>query len=140
MSRISIINSRVPLFALSVALLFSVAACSTSSTGSSSKSTASKGSYSAKGEASYYADSLQGRKTASGQPYDKGKMTAAHRKLAFGTKVRVTNLENGKTVTVVVNDRGPFIDGRIIDVSRRAAESLQFVRQGVTDVRIEVVN
>lgn len=70
--------------------------------------------------ASYYANKFQGRRTASGQRYDKNKLTAAHRKLRFGTKVRVTNERNGKWVIVTINDRGPFVRGRDIDLSRRA--------------------
>lgn len=117
-----------------------VTGCGASAGVTSSSTGGSERSYTAKGQASYYADSLQGRKTASGEPYDKHKLTAAHRKLAFGTKLRVTNLANGKTVTVRVNDRGPFTEGRILDVSRKAAESLDFVRQGHTDVRIQVID
>lgn len=70
--------------------------------------------------ASYYANKFQGRRTASGQRYDKNKLTAAHRKLRFGTKVRVTNERNGKWVIVTINDRGPFVRGRDIDLSRKA--------------------
>ena len=77
------------------------------------------------GAASYYADSLQGNLTASGEPYDKNAMTAAHRTLAFGTVVRVTNLDNGKSIVVRINDRGPHVKSRIIDLSRAAAEKLE---------------
>ncbi|MEO8516762.1 MAG: septal ring lytic transglycosylase RlpA family protein [Flavobacterium sp.] len=73
-----------------------------------------------KAHASYYANKFQGRRTASGQRYDKNKLTAAHRKLRFGTKVRVTNMRNGKSVIVTINDRGPFVRGRDIDLSRTA--------------------
>lgn len=76
--------------------------------------------YKSKAYASYYANKFQGRKTASGQRYDKNKLTAAHRKLRFGTKVRVTNERNGKWVIVTINDRGPFVRGRDIDLSRKA--------------------
>ncbi|TFH20122.1 MAG: septal ring lytic transglycosylase RlpA family protein [Myxococcales bacterium] len=117
-----------------------VTGCATSAGDGANSTGGAKKSYSAKGQASYYADSLQGRKTASGESYDKKKLTAAHRELAFGTKVRVTNLANNETVTVRVNDRGPFAKERIIDVSRKAAETLDFVRQGHTDVRIEVID
>jgi rare lipoprotein A len=92
-----------------------------------------------KGVASYYHDSLQGNPTASGEPYDRNALTAAHRSLPFGTEILVRNLENGRTVRVRVNDRGPFVSGRIVDLSRRAAEELGFVRNGVADVAIEVV-
>jgi rare lipoprotein A len=91
------------------------------------------------GLASYYADKFHGRKTASGETFDQTKLTAAHRTLPFGTQVRVTNVSNGKFVAVRVNDRGPFIRGRVIDLSRAAAEKLGMVRAGVADVRVEVL-
>ena len=91
------------------------------------------------GMASYYADKYHGRKTASGETFDQNKMTAAHRTLPFGTKVRVTNVTNGKSVAVRVNDRGPFVRGRVIDLSRAAAEKLGIVRAGLADVRVEVL-
>lgn len=94
----------------------------------------------AKGGASYYADKFHGRTTANGEKYDKNKYTAAHRKLPFGTMVKVTNLVNGKYVIVRVNDRGPFVKNRIIDVSRRAAHELDFIRQGVAKVKIEIID
>ena len=92
------------------------------------------------GNASYYHDSLHGNMTANGELYDRSALTAAHKTLPFGTKVRVTNLANGKSVRLRVNDRGPFVAGRIIDVSRRAAELLEFVREGVVQVRLEVID
>ena len=85
---------------------------------------------------SYYSDSLQGRPTASGEAYDPRALTAAHTTLDFGTRVRVTNLENGKSAVVVVNDRGPFVKGRILDVSRQAAEQLEMTQSGVTQASI----
>jgi rare lipoprotein A len=92
------------------------------------------------GLAAYYADSLHGRKTASGALYDKAALTAAHRTLPFGTIVKVTNLENRRTVRVEINDRGPFGDNdRIIDLSRAAAERLDMIGAGVVKVRVEVV-
>ncbi|QSS97067.1 septal ring lytic transglycosylase RlpA family protein [Psychroflexus sp. ALD_RP9] len=92
------------------------------------------------GKASFYADKFEGRQTASGEIYTHNKATAAHRKLAFGTKVRVTNLANNKSVIVVINDRGPFIRGRIIDLSKSAAQILGFVGSGVADVNVEVLS
>ena len=92
------------------------------------------------GRASFYAHRFHGRSTASGERYDETKMTAAHRTLPFGTRVRVTNLENGKAVTLRVNDRGPHRKGRVIDVSYKAAKRLGFVRDGVTRVRVEVAS
>ncbi|MEP7027747.1 MAG: septal ring lytic transglycosylase RlpA family protein [Candidatus Eisenbacteria bacterium] len=91
------------------------------------------------GEASYYGREFEGRRTASGERYRAGELTAAHRTLPFGTRVRVTNLGNGRSVEVVVNDRGPHRRGRVIDVSRRAAERLGMVREGVARVRVEVL-
>lgn len=91
------------------------------------------------GLASYYHHKLHGRRTASGELHDKNDLTAAHRTLPFGTYVRVTNLDNNRSVIVEITDRGPRRRKRIIDVSKSAAEALGFVRKGVTRVRIEVV-
>ncbi len=91
------------------------------------------------GKASFYANKFEGRLTASGVKYHHNKPTAAHRHLPFGTKVRVTNMANNKSTVVEVNDRGPFVGGRIIDLSRSAAKDLDFIGAGVTDVIIEVV-
>lgn len=91
------------------------------------------------GVASYYADKLHNRRTASGIRYDRNALVAAHRSYPFGTVLRVTNLKNERWVTVRVVDRGPFVRGRILDVSRRAAEELGFVGQGLTQVRVEVL-
>lgn len=89
------------------------------------------------GIASYY---WQGQSTASGERFNPGAMTAAHRSLPFGTKVRVTNLRNGRTVVVRINDRGPFVRGRVIDLSRAAASELGFTGSGVTHVSLAVMN
>ncbi|WNJ20134.1 septal ring lytic transglycosylase RlpA family protein [Pontibacter sp. G13] len=91
------------------------------------------------GEASYYGDKLHGNPTASGEPYDKTKYTAAHKELKFGTIIEVTNNTNGKTVRVRVNDRGPYKAGRIVDLSRVAAESIGLIRAGVAPVTMKVV-
>jgi rare lipoprotein A len=91
------------------------------------------------GLASYYAAEYHGRKTASGQIFDMNKMTAAHRTLPFGEKVRVTNLANERSVVVVINDRGPFVRKRIIDVSLAAARKLDMVKAGMAKVRLEVL-
>ena len=88
------------------------------------------------GQASYYAEKFQGRATASGEAYERSALTAAHRTLPFGTLVEVTNLGNGRTVTVRINDRGPFVKGRIIDLSYRAAADLDFIKEGLADVRV----
>ncbi|MDX9854938.1 MAG: septal ring lytic transglycosylase RlpA family protein [Tenuifilaceae bacterium] len=92
------------------------------------------------GKASFYADKFEGRTTASGEKYSHQKATCAHLNLPFGTLVKVTNIENGKYVVVRVNDRGPFAPDRIIDLSRSAAEKLDFVGKGLADVRIEVLD
>jgi rare lipoprotein A len=97
------------------------------------------GGYRASGQASYYADKFQGRKTASGERYDRKARTAAHRTLPFGTKVKVTNVKNGKSVVVRINDRGPFVKGRIIDLSRSAFAAIGDPRTGVISVRVEAV-
>jgi rare lipoprotein A len=91
----------------------------------------------ATGEASFYAARFQGRPTASGERFDNNQLTAAHRTLPFGTKVRVTNLSNGRSVVVRVNDRGPYARGRIIDLSEAAARRIDMVRAGVARVRVE---
>jgi rare lipoprotein A len=91
------------------------------------------------GLASYYAEDFHGRKTANGEVYDMNAMTAAHRSLPFNTLVKVINRENGKSVTVRINDRGPFKDDRIIDLSLAAAEKLGIMVNGTARVTLEVV-
>lgn len=92
------------------------------------------------GFASYYASSFHGRRTASGETYNQNALTAAHRTLPFGSRLRVTEISSGKSVEVRINDRGPFRKDRIVDLSRRAAEELGFVAAGLTRVRIEVLD
>ena len=92
-----------------------------------------------RGDASYYASQFEGRRTASGETYRGGAMTAAHRTLPFGTRVRVTNPRNGRSVVVKINDRGPFHPRRIIDVSRTAAIELGILRRGRDAVVLEVL-
>ena len=91
------------------------------------------------GKASVYSDKLRGRKTASGQRYRRDRMTAAHRTLPLGTRVKVTNTENGKSADVVINDRGPAPKDRIIDLSPAAAEAVGIDPKAMGDVRMEVV-
>jgi rare lipoprotein A len=88
--------------------------------------------------ASFYGvkDGYHGKKTASGETFNTFKLTAAHKTIPFGTKVKVENLANGKTVKVRINDRGPFVKGRIIDLSEKAADRLDMKRSGVADVVI----
>jgi rare lipoprotein A len=92
------------------------------------------------GTASWYGQIFDGKPTASGEPYDMYDMTAAHLKLPMGSYVRVTNLRNGRAVIVRVNDRGPIVPGRIIDLSYGAAQALQFRQRGLQRVRLDLVN
>jgi 3D (Asp-Asp-Asp) domain-containing protein len=92
-----------------------------------------------RGSASWYGEAFQGRLTASGQVYDQHQLTAAHRVLALGSRVRVMNAMNGRQVEVLINDRGPYIDGRIIDLSYAAAEKLDMIDIGTSPVIIEVI-
>ncbi|WP_423149557.1 septal ring lytic transglycosylase RlpA family protein [Rubrolithibacter danxiaensis] len=89
------------------------------------------------GKASFYASKFNGRRTSSGEKFRSSKRTAAHRTLPFGTKVKVTNLKNGKSVKVRINDRGPFVAGRIIDLSRKAARKIDMINAGVVSVKIQ---
>lgn len=91
------------------------------------------------GPASWYGPGFQGRRTANGERFDQNAMTAAHRSLPFGTKVRVTCRNSGRSVTVRINDRGPFSGGRVIDLSRAAAGKIGIERRGVGPVTIEVL-
>lgn len=93
-----------------------------------------------RGQASWYGPGFHGKKTASGEIFDQGRLTAAHKTLPLGTKAKVTNLENGNTVEVEINDRGPYVGERVIDVSRAAANALGFVESGLTLVRIELLH
>jgi rare lipoprotein A len=93
--------------------------------------------YLQQGKASWYGPGFHGRKTASGERFNQNELTAAHRKLPLGAKATVTNLRNGKTVEVEINDRGPYARGRILDVSKAAAERLD-MDSGTTPVRVEV--
>jgi rare lipoprotein A len=91
------------------------------------------------GKASWYGHAHDGKKTASGERFDMAELTAAHRTLPLGTRVRVTNVANGRSVVVRINDRGPFVDGRIVDLSRAAARALGALGEGLFDVRLEVL-
>ena len=95
--------------------------------------------FSETGKASFYASKYQSRKTASGERYDQNAKTAAHRNLPFGTLVKVTNVKNGKSVVVKINDRGPFVKGRIIDLSRSAFRQIGDTGLGVITVKIKVI-
>ena len=120
-----------------VALALSTASLSTSAT---KKQTANPTSpHAEKGIAAFYGRSMEGHKTACGSTYVASELTTAHRTLPCGTKVRITNTKNGKSVEATVNDRGPTSRKRIVDVSRAVAEQLDFVKQGTTTVEVEVV-
>ena len=92
------------------------------------------------GKASFYADRFQGRKTASGELYHVDSLTAAHKTLPFGTLAKITNQSNEMSVIVRINDRGPFVEGRIVDLSKRAMMSLEGIEKGVIDVKLEVIS
>lgn len=157
-----IIYSRIALFRLSVSMLCSlILACSSSprfvrrgNTGSNenrpSKDSTSETStvvrpntgkalLTLEGVASYYADDFHGKLTSNGEVFNMNDATAAHRTFPFGTRIRVTNLSNSKSVMVRVNDRGPFVEGRIIDLSLGAAKEISLVQTGTTRVRLEVI-
>ena len=89
------------------------------------------------GKASWYGPGFAGKPTASGVPFRPSELTAAHKTLPFGTSLKVTRVDNGKTVQVVVNDRGPFVEGRVIDLSKAAARKLDMLDDGVATVKLE---
>ena len=91
------------------------------------------------GIASFYGQKYHGRQTANGETFNMNDLTAAHPRLAFGTRVKVTHLANNLSVTVRINDRGPFVKGRVIDLSQAAASELQMIQTGLAEVKIEVV-
>ena len=91
------------------------------------------------GIASYYADDFHGKKTSNGETYDMYGLTAAHKTLPINTWIEVTNLSNGRTVIVRINDRGPFIEGRILDLSYGAAKVLNMLNKGLQEVEIEIL-
>jgi rare lipoprotein A len=101
--------------------------------------TCAKEVYYKKGIASYYHDYFAGRQTANGEIFSQNKMTCAHLSLPFGTKLKITNLQNSKSVFVTVNDRGPYVQGRLVDLSKAAAEKLGFIDKGIVTVQIEIV-
>ncbi|RMT66532.1 hypothetical protein ALP29_03243 [Pseudomonas syringae pv. avii] len=96
--------------------------------------------YDETGTASYYGAKHHGKKTASGEPFNQNALTAAHRRLPFGTQVKVTNLDNNRSVVVRITDRGPHTRGRLIDLSRKAAEQLRMLRSGTARVRVQALN
>ncbi|MCF7990199.1 MAG: septal ring lytic transglycosylase RlpA family protein [Thiohalocapsa sp.] len=95
--------------------------------------------HAAEGVASFYGKGFHGRKTANGERFNQNAMTAAHKTLPFGTRVRVTHVRNGRSVVVTINDRGPFIQGRTIDLSRGAAARIGMLHSGIARVRMEIL-
>nr|WP_244645664.1 septal ring lytic transglycosylase RlpA family protein [Salinarimonas ramus] len=100
---------------------------------------AAAGIHASTAHASWYGPGFHGRKTANGERFDQNDLTAAHKTLPFGTQVRVTNVANGKSVVVRINDRGPFVRGREIDLSKGAAAAVGMLGSGVAQVRLEVM-
>ena len=131
----------LPRFVLAFLLGFSAACASRRPPAAGTPAEGPPG-YSEEGLASWYggADGFEGKPTASGEIYDGSKLTAAHRRLALGTLVSVTNLNNGKSVRVRINDRGPFVKGRILDLSRAAAREVGLIATGVAPVRMTVLS
>ena len=137
-------TARPVIFGSALAAVIALQGC----TGSSPRFTPSPpvrietgGSYSAfeEGMASYYGDEFNGRKTSNGEIFDMTKLTAAHKSLPFHSVVKVTNLDNNLSVVVRVNDRGPFVKGRIIDLSQAAAEAIRMIGTGTARVSVEVI-
>jgi len=136
MKTYKIITTKVILRKISFLVLFCILpACSTVQSDADGNRTG----YTESGQASYYADMFENRKTASGELYKHNLKTAAHKKLPFGSYVKVTNIQNGKNVTVKINDRGPFVKGRIIDLSKSAFSSIGNTSSGLINVKIEVI-
>ncbi|MHA6248516.1 septal ring lytic transglycosylase RlpA family protein [Pontibacter sp. CAU 1760] len=119
-------------------LWMSCAAITLSSCASSAPAFGEKG-YTEKGKASYYARKFEGRTMANGDKYRRRKMTAAHRTLPFGTRVKVTDARTRKSVKVEITDRGPFVAGRIVDLSEKAARRLNYIKAGVIPVELKVI-
>jgi rare lipoprotein A len=122
------------LLALCILFSFIVAAC-----GSNPKPRIYRIPSGATGMASWYGPGFQGNLTANGERYDMNGISAAHKTLPFGTVVRVTNLNNGRSIDVRINDRGPFIKNRVIDLSKGAAQKIDMIRDGVVPVRLQIL-
>jgi len=103
-------------------------------------SAAIKPGYTQRGIASYYSGKFHGRKTANGEIFNRWASPATHKSLPLDTKVRVTKLSNGRSIVVRINDRGPFVKGRIIDLSRKAAQDLGIIKSGLAKVKVEVLS
>ena len=125
------------IFAISLTLLLFLNGCSSHSNYTPQSDLVG---FSESGNASYYATKYQNRKTASGERFSNYSMTAAHKSLPFGTKVIVTNINNSKKVKVTINDRGPYVKGRIIDLTQAAFLKIEKLDKGIAEVKIRVVN
>ncbi|MEZ9038879.1 MULTISPECIES: septal ring lytic transglycosylase RlpA family protein [unclassified Vibrio] len=121
-------------------LITLLAGCTSTSAVGSSKTKEYAKSHALAGKASWYGDKFHGRLTASGETYNMNATTAAHKTLPFGTIVRVTNTDNNKSVDVKINDRGPYVKGRVIDLSHKAFAKIGNVKQGTVPVKIEIVD
>ncbi|NOI90076.1 septal ring lytic transglycosylase RlpA family protein [Vibrio splendidus] len=121
-------------------ILMILAGCTSTSAVGSSKTKEYAKSHALAGKASWYGDKFHGRLTASGETYNMNANTAAHKTLPFGTIVRVTNTNNNKSVDVKINDRGPYVKGRVIDLSHKAFARIGNVKQGTVPVKIEIVD
>ena len=128
-------KSKVKALLLPLIIIFSLSSCN--ELFAPAEEDATNGAYTEEGIASYYADKYEGRPTASGEIFRQDLLTAAHKTLPFGTMVTITNLKNGKKMRVRINDRGPFVTGRIIDLTSRGARELDFIRDGIVNVKIE---
>ncbi|MBI5464241.1 MAG: septal ring lytic transglycosylase RlpA family protein [Ignavibacteriales bacterium] len=148
----SLARIAVPAFMLSIAGCSSTTRFATKETGGSPPRVESSGNSAAslrkpngkilltlEGMVSYYAGDFHGKLTSNGETFDMHALTAAHRNFPFGTKVRVTNLDNNKSIIVRVNDRGPFVEGRLMDLSLAAAKEIDLIRLGTTKARLEVL-
>lgn len=120
-------------------VLLALTGCGSTPRSGSGAASAPSG-HSESGMASFYGNEFQSRKTANGERFDQAQLTAAHRTLPFGTRLKVTNTQTGKSVQVRVNDRGPFVKGRVIDLSSSAFKSIANLNAGVVPVRIQVVD
>ena len=135
-----LVTMRTPVFIMLVCLAIAPFPASASFFSSKAKNTnPGQRQFVQTGTASWYGNAFKGHKTASGERYDPEDLTAAHRSLPFGTMVRVTNLRNARNVVVRITNRGPYVKGRIIDLSHAAASRLDMIHSGITHVRIEVV-
>lgn len=143
-NRYHAISMRLYLTYLSLICLLAISGCSQNDTTAQNKTkqkeqgaSITKPMHKEVGEASWYGPGLQGKETANGETFNQKELTAAHPSLPMGTKAKVTNLENGKKVNVTINDRGPFAEDRVIDLSRAAANKLDMEKDGTTQVKIE---